>query len=69
MELEYTYWREPDGWFLGYLNDYPSHWTQGKSVEELEEMLEDLYELEQEEKNEALPKRKIGKLKLKVNAA
>ena len=49
MELLYTYWQEKDGWFLGYLNDYPSHWTQGKTLKELEEMLIDLYELEQEE--------------------
>ncbi|MDR0447889.1 MAG: type II toxin-antitoxin system HicB family antitoxin [Treponema sp.] len=45
MELHYTYWQEKDGWFLGYLNDYPSHWTQGKTIKELEEMLADLYEL------------------------
>jgi hypothetical protein len=25
MELQYTYWQEKDGWFLGYLNDYPEH--------------------------------------------
>jgi predicted RNase H-like HicB family nuclease len=48
MNLQYTYWQEKDGWFLGYLNDYPSHWTQGKTLEELEEMLADLYKLEQE---------------------
>jgi predicted RNase H-like HicB family nuclease len=62
MELEYTYWREEDGWFLGYLNDYPTRWTQGKSLEELEEMLADLYELEQEERPKPIPERKIGKM-------
>jgi predicted RNase H-like HicB family nuclease len=48
MKLDYTYWQEKDGWYLGYLNDYPDHWTQGKSIPELEDMLKDLYELEQE---------------------
>jgi predicted RNase H-like HicB family nuclease len=62
MTLEYTYWKEDDGWFLGYLNDYPEHWTQGKTVEELEEMLCDLYEIEQEENVRTIPERKIGKL-------
>ncbi|GMO58659.1 MAG: hypothetical protein Ta2A_04300 [Treponemataceae bacterium] len=49
MQLQYTYWQENDGWYLGYLNDYPEHWTQGKTICELEEMLADLYELQQEE--------------------
>ena len=64
MELQYTYWKEKDGWFLGYLNDYPDHWTQGKTVEELEEMLTDLYELEQEKQPKIIPERRIGKLVL-----
>jgi predicted RNase H-like HicB family nuclease len=62
MELEYTYWQEIDGWYLGYLNDYPEHWTQGKDIAELEEMLTDLYKLQQEEEPKAIPSRKIGKL-------
>jgi len=64
MELQYTYWKEKDGWFLGYLNDYPDHWTQGKTIKELEEMLTDLYELEQEEQPKVIPERRIGKLVL-----
>ena len=64
MKLQYTYWQEKDGWFLGYLNDYPNHWTQGKTIEELEEMLMDLYELEQEEQPKEIPVRKIGTLVL-----
>jgi predicted RNase H-like HicB family nuclease len=64
MELQYTYWQEEDGWFLGYLNDYPDRWTQGKTVKELEEMLLDLYELEQEDEPKKIPVRKTGKLVL-----
>lgn len=39
----FTYWRESDGVFLGYLNAYPDHWTQGNSLEDLKEHLLDLY--------------------------
>jgi predicted RNase H-like HicB family nuclease len=45
MNIEYAYWKSNDGWFLGYLNDWPDHWTQGKTIDELEEMLLDLYDL------------------------
>ena len=62
MELQYTYWQEKDGWLLGYLNDYPAHWTQGRNLKELEEMLVDLYELEQEEQRNEIPVRKTGTL-------
>ena len=43
MELEYTYWKD-DGWFVGYLDDYPDYTTQGATLEEFEEMLRSLYE-------------------------
>jgi predicted RNase H-like HicB family nuclease len=60
MELPYTYWKEPDGWYLGYLNDWPVHWTQGKTVKELEEMLEDLYEIYKKEEPRNIPEKKSG---------
>jgi len=66
MELQYTYWQEKDGWFLGYLNDYPGCWTQGKDLKELEEMLADLYELEQEDHPRTIPERKTGTLTLRT---
>jgi predicted RNase H-like HicB family nuclease len=56
MELQYTYWQEKSGWFLGYLNDDPEHWTQGKTVDELEEMLLDLYEIGKREKEMVIKK-------------
>jgi predicted RNase H-like HicB family nuclease len=49
MELEYTYWKSKDGWFVGYLNIWPDHLTQGKNITELEEMLLDLYGFYKEE--------------------
>ena len=44
IELPYSYWEGEGGWLVGYLNDYPEQWTQGKNITELEEMLFDLYE-------------------------
>lgn len=43
MKVPYTYWQEQDGKFLGYLNHYPDHWTQGEDLADLKEHLEDLY--------------------------
>lgn len=43
MNLDYTYYQY-DGWYIGYLNDYPDYQTQGKTCAELEEMLVSLYE-------------------------
>ena len=44
MTTKFTYWLEDDGKFLGYLNDYPDHWTQGESLQDLKEHLRDLHE-------------------------
>lgn len=43
MKISYTYWKESDGMFLGYLNEFPDHWTQGVDLGELIENLSDLY--------------------------
>lgn len=40
--VKYVYWKNED-WWLGYLEEFPDYWTQGQSLEELEEMLRDLY--------------------------
>jgi len=45
MTTKFTHWLEPDGKHLGYLNDFPDHWTQGESLEDLKEHLKDLYAL------------------------
>jgi predicted RNase H-like HicB family nuclease len=52
MKTKITYWKEPDGKFLGYLNEYPDHWTQGENFDDLKEHLKDLY---QEFKKDDLP--------------
>ena len=41
QSLQYTYWQDDDMW-LGYLNEYPDYWTQGETIEELEENLRDI---------------------------
>ncbi|MFP4422159.1 MAG: hypothetical protein ACLFRG_16580 [Desulfococcaceae bacterium] len=43
MRSKITYWIEKDGTYLGFLNDYPDHWTQGEDFEDLVEHLKDLY--------------------------
>ncbi len=40
---KYVYWQEEDMW-LGYLEEYPDYWTQGESVEELQENLKDIFQ-------------------------
>ncbi len=45
MKAKVTYWCEADGTYLGYLNDYPDHWTQGENLEDLHLHLRDLFDL------------------------
>jgi predicted RNase H-like HicB family nuclease len=44
MKIRITYWRESDGRYLGYLNEYPDHWTQGDDLADLQEHLRDLHQ-------------------------
>jgi predicted RNase H-like HicB family nuclease len=64
MEATYTYWEAKDGWFVGYLNDYPEHLTQGKDLADLEKMLIDVYTIRQEEEKRLAHKRKTGVLRI-----
>ncbi len=45
MKTLFTYWKESDGRYLAYLNDYPDHWTQGDNLDDLKENLRDLLEI------------------------
>ena len=38
----YVYWRDGKIW-LGYLEEFPDHWTQGRTRKELEENPTDIY--------------------------
>jgi len=35
---------EEDGAWIGYLQDYPDYWTQGETLVDLKEHLQDLYQ-------------------------
>ncbi|MCZ2100785.1 MAG: hypothetical protein LC107_04520 [Chitinophagales bacterium] len=48
--VNFTYWVEADGKFLGYLNDFADYWTQGNDLQDLKEHLIDLCKLFTEEK-------------------
>ena len=37
-----VYWEDEGGW-IGYLQEYPDYWTQGETLEDLQEHLRDLY--------------------------
>ena len=41
-KIRYVFWQEEEMW-LGYLEEYPDYMTQGKTLEELRENIEDLY--------------------------
>lgn len=40
--VRYVQWQEEGAW-LGFLEEFPDYWTQGDSLEELEENLRDLH--------------------------
>jgi len=54
IKAPFTYWKESDGKQLGYLNEYPDHWTQGENLEDLKEHLGDLLELFGSDRNSRL---------------
>ena len=40
--VTFVCWKESDAW-LGYLEPWPDYWTQGETIEDLEDHLKDLY--------------------------
>jgi predicted RNase H-like HicB family nuclease len=40
--VKYVYWKGDKFW-LGYIQDYPDYWTQGKTLADLKDHLRDLY--------------------------
>jgi len=38
------YFEADEGGYIGYFKDFPQHVTEGETIEELEEMLLDLYD-------------------------
>jgi hypothetical protein len=40
--VKFVCWKHRKAW-LGYLQDYPDYWTQGRTRKDLKEHLQDLY--------------------------
>lgn len=40
--MRYVHWQDEKMW-IGYLEEYPDYWTQGETLEELQENLKDIY--------------------------
>lgn len=40
--IKYVHWQVDDSW-IGYLEEYPGHWTQGENLADLVVHLKDLY--------------------------
>jgi len=40
--IKFVYWQDGDDW-LGFLQEYPDYWTQGKTFDDLKDHLKDLY--------------------------
>jgi hypothetical protein len=58
-KIRFIYWNDKD-MYLGYLEDYPDYMTQGKTLDELEENLKDIYK---DINSGAIPGiRKVGEL-------
>jgi len=40
--VKYVFWQEGDYW-IGYLEEFPDYWTQGETLDDLNEQLKDLH--------------------------
>ena len=40
--VKIVYWQEGDAW-IGYIQEYPDYMTQGETLDDLREHLDDLY--------------------------
>ncbi|MEA5533041.1 type II toxin-antitoxin system HicB family antitoxin [Crocosphaera sp. XPORK-15E] len=56
MKCNFTleYWID-DGWYVGKLKEIPSIFSQGQTLEELEENIQDAYQMIIEENSESIP--------------
>ena len=43
LGMKFVCWKEKEAW-LGYVQEYPEYWTQGKTLADLKEHLKDLYQ-------------------------
>ena len=59
------YWKD-DKWYVGRLKQVPGVFSQGASVEELEENIRDAYKLMMEDEAQTLPHGDVHSKELKV---
>ena len=53
--------KDPSGWYIGQLEEFPDVLSQGETIEELKENLIDAFNLIMEEHREKTKKQYIGK--------
>ena len=61
------YWKD-DGWYVGRLRGVPGVFSQGESLQELEENIQEVYQLMMEEERGALPPTEVQTKELDVQA-
>ncbi len=68
MERKFTleYWID-DGWYIGRIKEVPGIFSQGESLEELEENIADAYKMVIEEKDEYVPSMKVKEKEVLLN--
>ncbi|MGH7599567.1 MAG: type II toxin-antitoxin system HicB family antitoxin [bacterium] len=59
------YWQD-DGWYVGRLKEVPGVFSQGVSLQELEENIRDAYQVMMEEQNEVVPRAAVQTKELGV---
>ena len=67
MIRNYTleYWQD-DGWFVGKIKEIPGVFSQGESLEELEDNIKDAYKMILKEPQEPHPNVKIKEISVEV---
>lgn len=67
MERYFTleYWLD-DSWYIGKLKEVPGVFSQGATLEELEENIQDAYHLMMEDDEEDLPNVKVQTKEMRV---
>ncbi|OGO39293.1 MAG: hypothetical protein A2Z03_01675 [Chloroflexi bacterium RBG_16_56_8] len=67
MKRNFTleYWLD-DGWYVGGLKEVPGVFSQGESLQELEENVRDAYELMMEDEEEVIPRAEVHTKELGV---
>lgn len=61
------YWLD-EGWYVGKLKQVPGVFSQGETLEELEENIQDAYQLMMQEEEDSLPQVQILTKELLVEA-